>query len=96
MKYYFFHVENSEDIIRGEKPRLLEIGPYVYKEKRFKRNIVQIGMEELFYSTWIQYTFDLEQTKTQGCWNFLTNDSCTERYAIVLIVTENAYYYISM
>ncbi|XP_026333599.1 sensory neuron membrane protein 2-like [Hyposmocoma kahamanoa] len=35
-KIYVFNVTNSEEINNGEKPKLAEIGPYVYKEYREK------------------------------------------------------------
>ncbi len=61
IKYYFFNVENPEEIKSGAKPVLKQVGPYIYKEKRLKQNIVPIGDEELQYGQWISYTFDLDQ-----------------------------------
>lgn len=34
-KVYFFNVENSVDVVNGEKPVLKEVGPYIYKYYRF-------------------------------------------------------------
>ena len=31
LKVYFFNVTNPTDFLRGEKPILKEIGPYVYE-----------------------------------------------------------------
>ena len=31
MKVYFFNVTNPREFMRGEKPILREIGPYVYR-----------------------------------------------------------------
>ena len=28
--FYFFDVLNKEDIMRGEKPEVMEVGPYTY------------------------------------------------------------------
>uniref|UniRef100_A0A4X2KVM6 Scavenger receptor class B member 1 n=1 Tax=Vombatus ursinus TaxID=29139 RepID=A0A4X2KVM6_VOMUR len=39
MSVYLFHVLNSEEVMKGEKPSLQERGPYVYREYREKRNI---------------------------------------------------------
>ncbi len=30
-KYYFFDVQNPEEILAGEKPYVVERGPYAYK-----------------------------------------------------------------
>ena len=58
MKYYFHHVANPEDIKSGAKPKVIEIGPYVYKERRIKKNIVPLGDEEIVYGQWTSYTYD--------------------------------------
>lgn len=31
MSVYFFHVLNSEEILKGEKPMVEQRGPYVYR-----------------------------------------------------------------
>ncbi|XP_008591031.1 PREDICTED: lysosome membrane protein 2 [Galeopterus variegatus] len=41
-QFYFFNVTNPEEILRGETPRLEEVGPYTYRELRNKAN-VQFG-----------------------------------------------------
>uniref|UniRef100_A0A8C8ZLJ4 Scavenger receptor class B member 2 n=1 Tax=Prolemur simus TaxID=1328070 RepID=A0A8C8ZLJ4_PROSS len=38
-QFYFFNVTNPEEILRGEAPRLEEVGPYTYRELRNKANI---------------------------------------------------------
>uniref|UniRef100_A0A2K6GNR1 Scavenger receptor class B member 2 n=1 Tax=Propithecus coquereli TaxID=379532 RepID=A0A2K6GNR1_PROCO len=38
-QFYFFNVTNPEEILRGETPRLEEVGPYTYRELRNKANI---------------------------------------------------------
>jgi len=58
MKYYFHHIANPEDIKCGAKPSVVEIGPYVYKERRIKKNIVSLGDEEIVYGQWTSYTYD--------------------------------------
>ncbi|VDN09315.1 unnamed protein product [Dibothriocephalus latus] len=36
---YLFNITNRKEILAGQKPRVQEIGPYVYREKREKTNI---------------------------------------------------------
>lgn len=31
VKIYLFHVENPDEVMNGAKPRLQEIGPYVFE-----------------------------------------------------------------
>ncbi|KAF6132714.1 scavenger receptor class B member 2 [Phyllostomus discolor] len=38
-QFYFFNVTNPEEILRGEIPRLEEVGPYTYREIRDKAEI---------------------------------------------------------
>uniref|UniRef100_A0A452TQF1 Scavenger receptor class B member 2 n=1 Tax=Ursus maritimus TaxID=29073 RepID=A0A452TQF1_URSMA len=38
-QFYFFNVTNPEEILRGEIPRLEEVGPYTYRELRNKADI---------------------------------------------------------
>ena len=40
-KYYLFSIQNSEELESGKetKPRLLELGPFVYREVMYKTNI---------------------------------------------------------
>ncbi|KAF6372432.1 scavenger receptor class B member 2 [Rhinolophus ferrumequinum] len=38
-QFYFFNVTNPEEILRGEIPRLEEVGPYTYREIRNKGDI---------------------------------------------------------
>ncbi|KAM8818185.1 scavenger receptor class B member 1 isoform 2-T3 [Rhynchonycteris naso] len=39
LSVYFFDIVNPKEILEGEKPRVRERGPYVYREYRHKRNI---------------------------------------------------------
>ncbi|XP_005388239.1 PREDICTED: lysosome membrane protein 2 [Chinchilla lanigera] len=38
-QFYFFNVTNPEEVLRGERPVLEEVGPYTYREIRNKANI---------------------------------------------------------
>uniref|UniRef100_A0A4W5L4M2 Scavenger receptor class B, member 2c n=1 Tax=Hucho hucho TaxID=62062 RepID=A0A4W5L4M2_9TELE len=34
MQFYFFNVTNPAEVLRGERPAVLEVGPYTYREFR--------------------------------------------------------------
>lgn len=53
-KFYIFNVTNPIDIKTGKKPHVEEIGPFVYREIRDKRNIKRIG-DEITYGFNILY-----------------------------------------
>ncbi|XP_077292751.1 sensory neuron membrane protein 2-like [Arctopsyche grandis] len=48
-KVYLFNVTNPEEIVSGSKPKLQEVGPYVYDEHRFKDNVVREDMDTVSY-----------------------------------------------
>ena len=68
-KYYIFNVENPDEIKDGEKPRVTQYGPYVYREHRKKEDIVRIGDDKISYGQYIEYFFDEEETQRSGCFN---------------------------
>ena len=39
LQMYFFNTSNPEGFLRGEKPQLVEVGPYVYEEEWEKVNV---------------------------------------------------------
>lgn len=58
MKFYFFSVTNPEEVSKGSKPILKELGPYAYKENRRKENLLEVYGDKLYYASYIDYTFD--------------------------------------
>lgn len=55
LRLYFFNFTNPDGFLAGEKPKLREVGPYVYRQKWQKENVRWFdGGEEVEY----------EQTKT--------------------------------
>ena len=45
IKFHVFNIENPDDIRRGGKPRVKEMGPFVYREYREKKNLRKIENE---------------------------------------------------
>ena len=63
-KFYFFNVENPDEVLNGHKPVLTERGPYVYREVFEKRKV------EFLNSTFVKYkpvySFYFESKKSNG------------------------------
>ncbi|CAK6955882.1 lysosome membrane protein 2-like isoform X2 [Scomber scombrus] len=53
MQYFFFNVTNPDEIAAGEKPVLNQVGPYTYREYRYKDNVsmVENGTKVSAYNT---------------------------------------------
>ena len=50
MNFNFFHVKNPKEVVlNGSKPELIEVGPYVYEEKRHKEEVTEGGANTLYY-----------------------------------------------
>lgn len=67
-KVHYFNVDNANDVLEsGAKPRVTQIGPFVYKESVHKENIVyneKTGI--LAYDDYSDYTFDTEATSAEN------------------------------
>ncbi|CAF0919401.1 unnamed protein product [Brachionus calyciflorus] len=59
-KYYFFNVENPEEVILGAKPNLTEHGPYVYSQILEKRNIEFLDQMTVKYSPVVTLHYEPE------------------------------------
>ncbi|XP_043571268.1 scavenger receptor class B member 1-like isoform X2 [Chiloscyllium plagiosum] len=62
MSVYFFHIENPEAILRGEKPIVSQRGPYVYREYRPKSNITFHENYTVSYRSFRQFHFVPERS----------------------------------
>ncbi|XP_010981415.3 lysosome membrane protein 2 [Camelus dromedarius] len=64
-QFYFFNVTNPEEILRGEIPRLEEVGPYTYRELRNKADI-QFGDNGTTISAVSNKAYVFERGKSVG------------------------------
>lgn len=74
-KFYFFHIENPDEIRKGGKPKVREIGPFVHETRDIKKNIVYLGYDEISYGQWHALVYNQEKTEKE-CFNPLTNKTC--------------------
>ena len=74
-KFYFFHIENPDEIRKGGKPKVQEIGPFVHETKVIKKDIVFLGNDEISYGQWQSFVYNQEKTEDE-CFNPLTNKTC--------------------
>uniref|UniRef100_A0A3Q4AF40 Scavenger receptor class B, member 2a n=1 Tax=Mola mola TaxID=94237 RepID=A0A3Q4AF40_MOLML len=53
MEFFFFNVTNAAQVLEGAKPEVVQIGPYTYREYRYKENVsmVENGTEVVAYNT---------------------------------------------
>nr|QID41570.1 SRB1 [Gobiocypris rarus] len=58
MSVYFFHIVNPDEILKGEKPMVIQRGPYVYSGKRWKDNITFHDNNTVSYKEFRQYFFE--------------------------------------
>ncbi|KAL5106452.1 Scavenger receptor clas B member 1 [Taenia crassiceps] len=63
---YLFNITNQEDIERGAKPRIEQIGPYVYMEKREKTNITWPKGDHSQVSFYQRLTFTFNRNLSVG------------------------------
>lgn len=53
-----FDVKNPKEIEKGEKPQLIQLGPYVYSEKWEKHNIEFLGSNEVRFTPVVYLKFE--------------------------------------
>lgn len=56
--YYFFSIDNSDQVGKGERPSFTEYGPYAFREKAEKRNVEFIGPDEIRFNPVITLYFE--------------------------------------
>lgn len=61
-RFYFFNVTNSDQVAKGEKPQLQELGPYVYRVDWVKDNITFHENGTMSFMQKLIYHFDEGQS----------------------------------
>lgn len=53
MEFFFFNMTNVDEFMAGAKPRVTQVGPYTYREYRYKENVsmVENGTKVSAYTT---------------------------------------------
>ncbi|XP_072228763.1 lysosome membrane protein 2-like isoform X2 [Leuresthes tenuis] len=53
MEFFFFNVTNVDEVIQGGKPVVKQVGPYTYREYRYKENVTMVddGKKVSAYNT---------------------------------------------
>ena len=63
MAFNMYHVENPDEIVNGAKPNLTEIGPFVYRETREKKDVNESSDGcSVKVAQFKMYEFDQEKT----------------------------------
>ncbi|XP_064640909.1 lysosome membrane protein 2-like [Lineus longissimus] len=72
MQFYVFDVVNPAEVLTGEKPFLVQKGPYTYRESREKVNITHNGNGTVSYEEIKTYNFVREMSVGDDSDNFTT------------------------
>lgn len=67
MDFYLFNVDNPLDVVKGAKPKLTQMGPYVYEEHRHKQNVSMGGESQIYYREYRSYVYNQDETNNRGC-----------------------------
>jgi len=75
---YFFNLTNPEEVFNGvDLPRLVEVGPYTYKQQWLKQNVTWHNNGTISYRTRKIFTF-VESESCDGCSDVLDNMSISK------------------
>jgi len=73
-KVYFFNLTNPEAVFEGtEKPKLVEVGPYTYRQQWLKQNVTWHDNGTISYKTRKVFTY----TPSESCESCLEQDMIT-------------------
>nr|ANQ46505.1 sensory neuron membrane protein 2 [Phyllotreta striolata] len=57
-KVFVFDVQNPDDVLQGAKPRVKEVGPFVYKVAKWKDDVQWTSPDEISYHSYTKFEFD--------------------------------------
>lgn len=78
---FYFHVHNPDEIVKGAKPQVTEVGPYAFREYFYKFDIEwSDDGDTVTYNTQKYYVFDESRTGP----GLTLNDSLTLPYVTPL------------
>lgn len=83
LKYnlYYFQVQNMAETLQGQRPKLMQVGPYAYDEYYVKFDIVFSDHgDTVSYNTQKYYIFNQDETGP----GLTENDQITLPYAVVI------------
>uniref|UniRef100_A0A1B0GLB2 Sensory neuron membrane protein 1 n=2 Tax=Lutzomyia longipalpis TaxID=7200 RepID=A0A1B0GLB2_LUTLO len=64
-RIYLFNVTNPNDVMKGRKPKLQEVGPYFFQEKKTKINMVEHEEDDMVSFNAVD-TFIFDPSKSEG------------------------------
>ncbi|XP_037608474.1 lysosome membrane protein 2-like isoform X2 [Sebastes umbrosus] len=65
MEYFFFNVTNLDAFLLGAKPEVMQVGPYTYREYRYKENVT-MGENDKTVSAYNTKSFVFMREKSVG------------------------------
>mmetsp|Transcript_22466 Transcript_22466/g.44139 ORF Transcript_22466/g.44139 Transcript_22466/m.44139 type:complete len:587 (+) Transcript_22466:153-1913(+) len=75
MEFYLFNITNPRGVLLGEKPRLDEIGPFVYETSQIREDFTwNVSEDTLSYRQHTYYVFDPAETLRRTKGRFATDD----------------------
>ena len=75
ISFYLFNVTNPKQVLRGHKPKLEEIGPFVYTSYQFRSGFEwDKDKDTLAYREHSYYVFNRSLTATQTAGKFVSDD----------------------
>ena len=72
MQFYVFDLNNTEDVLQGKKPVVVERGPYTYKEHVYKEDVTSHDNGTISYRQYKQFHFVPEMSVGPDSETFVT------------------------
>ncbi|XP_069746355.1 lysosome membrane protein 2-like isoform X2 [Narcine bancroftii] len=72
MQFFFFNIENPEEILQGKQARVVEVGPYIYKELRNRSNVLMFDNATISAVTQKSFVFQRNMSVGDPKKDFIT------------------------